>query len=353
MTHSLLMDARVSELAVVCWCIVAAIVAVVRPLGARGRRRVMGGGLVLAVAALATTQLPDAGLGGAARNLMPALFVLAAYWLAGGFFVGPQPRLEQRLLSIDHYLLAPLRLETRPGSGSRWGLEVLEAAYFSVYALLPLGAWTAFAQGGSESVDIYWTVVFLSEASCYIALAWLQTRPPRALEPWAASIRERSFFRQANEVVLSHGSHHMNTLPSGHAAGAVAVALALASLHVPTAPFFGVAAVAICVATVVGRYHFLVDTVAGVAVAVGWWDRQHRRQVAVGAGRSLPVASALGYSSRFVTGARGAAAMRHIHLSVRSWLSGRAPPSHGGGHWFESSTAHHLNDCGGRIYKEA
>ena len=56
MTHSLLMGARVSELAVVCWCIVAAVVAVVRPLGARGRRRVMGGALVLAVAALATTQ---------------------------------------------------------------------------------------------------------------------------------------------------------------------------------------------------------------------------------------------------------------------------------------------------------
>jgi len=114
-------------------------------------------------------------------------------------------------------------------------------------------------------------VVFLSEASCYIALAWLQTRPPRALEPWASSIRERSIFRQANEVVLTHGSHHMNTLPSGHAAGAVAVALALSSLRAPTAPLFGAAAVAICIATVVGRYHFLVDTVAGVAVAVGWW----------------------------------------------------------------------------------
>ena len=303
--------------------------------------------------------------GGAARNVMPALFVLAAYWLAGGYFVAPQPRLEQRL-PVDRPLSCSRRCGSRRVSepGSRWVLEVLEAAYFSVYALLPLGAWAAWAQGGSVSVDVYWTVVFLSEASCYIALAWLQTRPPRALEPWAASLRERSIFRQANEVVLTHGSHHMNTLPSGHAAGAVAVALALWSLQAPTAPLFGVAAVAICVATVVGRYHFLVDTVAGAAVAVGWWwivdgcragsgcaapaPRVSRLAVA-----SLPVGSALGYSSKFVTGARGAAVARHTHLSVRSWLSGRAPPSHGGGHWFESSTAHHPNDCGGRIYKEA
>ena len=27
-------------------------------------------------------------------------------------------------------------------------------------------------------------------------------------------------------------------------------------------------------------------------------------------------------------------------FGVRGWLSGRASPSHGGGHWFESSTAH-------------
>ncbi|AMY10020.1 PAP2 superfamily protein [Luteitalea pratensis] len=271
MTHSLLMGARASELAVVCWCVVAAVVALVRPLDARGRWRVIGGAFVLGMAALATTQLPDRGVTGVARNVAPALLVLGAHWLAGGYFVEPQPRLEQRLLSVDRRLLAPLRLEARLTSGSSWALEVLESAYFSVYALLPLGAWAAWSRGGSVSVDVYWTVVFLSEASCYIALAWLQTRPPRALEPWAGSLRARSKFRHANEAVLAHGSHHMNTIPSGHAAGAVAVALALWSLQAPTAPIFGVVAFAICVATVVGRYHFLVDTVAGAAVAAGWW----------------------------------------------------------------------------------
>ena len=63
----------------------------------------------------------------------------------------------------------------------------------------------------------------------------------------------------------------MNTIPSGHAAGAVAVALALAWLHSPLAPLFGVVAVAICIATVVGRYHFLVDTVAGALVGIAAW----------------------------------------------------------------------------------
>ena len=33
--------------------------------------------------------------------------------------------------------------------------------------------------------------------------------------------------------------------------------------------------------------------------------------------------------------------VRRDENSARGWLSGRASPSHGGGHWFESSTAHH------------
>ena len=271
MTHSLLMDARTSELAVVAWCVVAALVAVVRPIGARGRWRVLGGACVLAIAALATTRLPDAGIAAVGRNLAPALFVLCAYWLSGGFFVAPQPRLEQRLLTMDRMLLAPLRLEQRLTAGSPLLLEILEAAYFSVYALLPLGAWAAWARGDASSVDTYWTIVFLSEASCYVALAWVQTRPPRALEPWAASLRGRSWFRQTNEAILTRGSHHMNTIPSGHAAGAVAVALVTWSLQAPGAWIFGVVAAGICVATVVGRYHFVVDTVAGAAVAAAWW----------------------------------------------------------------------------------
>ena len=150
-------------------------------------------------------------------------------------------------------------------------LTALEVAYLAVSAMLPLGAWAAWHHAGTPGVDRYWSVVFLSEASCYLALAWLQTRPPRLLEPWAAVLSGRSGFRLANETILTYGSHHMNTIPSGHAAGAVAVAVALGWLQSPLTPAFGLVAIAICVATVVGRYHFVVDTVAGAGVAVIWW----------------------------------------------------------------------------------
>jgi membrane-associated phospholipid phosphatase len=271
MSHSFEMMLSRLDLVVVWWCLVAAVVAFVRPLEAAPRRHVLGGASVLGLTALATTWLPATAAGDVVRTLLPALFVLGAYWTAAGYVVAPDTRLEARLLAIDHWALDALRLPHRLTTGPRWVLEGLEAAYLSVYAMLPLGAWAAWVHGRAAAVDRYWTVVFLAEASCYLALAWLPTRPPRDLEPWAAALRTRSLFRHANETVLTHGSHRMNTIPSGHAAGAVAVAVSLAWLHVPLAPVFAVAALAICVATVVGRYHFLVDTLAGALVALAWW----------------------------------------------------------------------------------
>jgi membrane-associated phospholipid phosphatase len=63
----------------------------------------------------------------------------------------------------------------------------------------------------------------------------------------------------------------VNTVPSGHAAGAFSVALALTPGLPVAGGVFLVLAVAITVATVVGRYHYLADSVLGVLVALAVW----------------------------------------------------------------------------------
>ena len=63
----------------------------------------------------------------------------------------------------------------------------------------------------------------------------------------------------------------MNTFPSGHAAGSLAVAFAVIGTLPWTGALLLVLAAAICVACVVGRYHYVVDVVAGAAVALAAW----------------------------------------------------------------------------------
>jgi membrane-associated phospholipid phosphatase len=71
---------------------------------------------------------------------------------------------------------------------------------------------------------------------------------------------------------MKHATTGANTLPSGHAAGSLAVAFGVIET-LPTAGAILLAwAIAISVAAVVTRAHFVADIVTGAALAgVVWW----------------------------------------------------------------------------------
>jgi undecaprenyl-diphosphatase len=71
-----------------------------------------------------------------------------------------------------------------------------------------------------------------------------------------------------NELILRVGSVQVNTFPSGHAAGALATALAVAAVSPAAGWAFGALALGIVAASIVGRYHYMADSIAGLLVAV-------------------------------------------------------------------------------------
>ena len=105
-----------------------------------------------------------------------------------------------------------------------------------------------------------------AELGAFGTLPYLQTRPPWVLE------RLDDGARRASVSFMKHATTGANTLPSGHAAGSLAVALAV----LETLPVAGNAApgaaITISVAAVVTRAHFVVDVVTGAALAGAvWW----------------------------------------------------------------------------------
>jgi membrane-associated phospholipid phosphatase len=220
------------------------------------------------------------------RDAWPLLLLLAGYRLAGLFYSRPQLALEQWLLGVDRRLGldAPEARPSRGGAditsaepGERVWARVtravaagFETAYLGVYVILPLGALTIALAGGAGSLDRYWATVLLSGFVCYGALPWIQTRPPRVVcAPRAAA--DASAVRRLNLAILERGSVGANTLPSGHAATAVAAALAVAAQAPTIGAFFAAVAGLIVIATVTGRYHYAVDSLLGVVVGVAAW----------------------------------------------------------------------------------
>jgi len=211
------------------------------------------------------------GVWAVVRDWQPVAQILIGYELSGLFFQRPMLGAEAWLSRGDRRLFERLRLGAAVARAPRVVLELLEAAYVSVYVVLPLGFGVALALAPGVDVDRYWSVVTLAELSAYAVLPWVQTRPPRALNDQMVIASRHLAVRRLNEFILRHGSVQVNTFPSGHAAGAVATALAVAAISPAAGWAFGVLALGIIAASIVGRYHYAADSVAGVFVALAAW----------------------------------------------------------------------------------
>lgn len=203
--------------------------------------------------------------------IVPLAVLLAGYRLSGLFFVSPMQTIEHRLLAADDRLLRRTGVLGAYAASPRIVHEFFEMAYVLVYPVIPAGV-AALALGGHrDAIPRFWAIVLLAEFLSYGTMPWLQTRPPRALETVGGAVPLVPFVRRLNAAILDRGSIQANTIPSGHAAGAVATALAVADVMPLAGVVFLLFAASIVAATVLGRYHYLVDSVLGVAVAVAAW----------------------------------------------------------------------------------
>jgi len=143
---------------------------------------------------------------------------------------------------------------------------LLEFAYLFCYPMIPAGFLCLYIAGFDREADRFWTAVLLAVFSCYGVLPWLPTRPPRMIEQHSPN--PRSPTKALNLQILNHASIQLNTFPSGHAAAAVATALAVGARLPSAGVAFGLLALGISVGSVVGRYHYAADTLSGALVGI-------------------------------------------------------------------------------------
>jgi membrane-associated phospholipid phosphatase len=196
--------------------------------------------------------------------VLPGVLLLVGYWASGLLWVRPMPRAEAFLASFDAAFGLP-QLATRL---PRLLCDVLEAAYLGVYPLIPVAVFVHLAWSPHADAERFWSVILVTDYVCFAMLPWIQTRPPRAIEPGPPC---RSRVRALNLTLLGRASIGANTVPSGHAAEALAVALLLADAQLTIAISAAGVAVAISAGAVLGRYHYALDVFAGWAVAWGTW----------------------------------------------------------------------------------
>ena len=240
----------------------AILAAVLRGLapGARGRAFAgSGAGLVVTAASVLTSS--NMFLHG---WLLPPLLLLLAYWTSGLLFTAPMPRAEQALFQIDRVLQVRAISSAMP----RWIAELLELSYAAVYVLIPIALILHVRFTAYPDYDRFWTVILVTDYVCFGMLPWIQTRPPRAVEPgdpWPSSLRG------FNLRLLGAASIRVNTFPSGHAAEALAAALLVSNAPSAVVAWMLLNTLAVSMGAVLGRYHYAADAFAAWLVALAVW----------------------------------------------------------------------------------
>jgi membrane-associated phospholipid phosphatase len=234
-----------------------------RGLSGRRRRRILAASAIGVAVAAASAVLEDHAV--LHTWIVPPALLLLGYWTSGALFVEPMPAVERLLQRAD----AALAVRRTAAAVPRIVAELLEGAYLAIYALVPAGLALHLMLGRAPNPDRFWTIVLVTDYVCFGTLAWIQTRPPRALEteePWRAA------GRGVNLRLLGATSVQVNTFPSGHAAEALAVALLVSDTPAGVCTAMVVAALAVSAGAVYGRYHYALDVVAGWIVAISIWS---------------------------------------------------------------------------------
>ena len=230
----------------------------------RGRRitiSAIGVAMCVAIVALARHATP------AARDWAPVVVIFIGYYVSGRFFCRPSEPFERWLMAWDRRLLGDPT--TRFSRWPRPCLAYLEIVYVGTFLVVPAGFAALAWAGRSDLADRYWTIVISGEFGAFAPLSVIQSRPPWALER-PAVLPDRAVHDFAS-LIVERFSIQANTFPSGHAAGSLAVALAVVGTLPWTGAVFMVVALSISIACVVGRYHYVVDVVAGAMLALLIW----------------------------------------------------------------------------------
>lgn len=200
------------------------------------------------------------------RDWLPVVLMLVPYWQTGQFFLGPNEKIQQRLIEIDRWLSKAMPHVAQ--TFGRYTRLSMEWAYMFCYPIVPLGLTVLYAAGLRQSASAFWFVVLVPTYLCYAITPFVPALPPRSIATSQRGAPKPSKSRVFNLWLLKYGSIHAISFPSAHVASSLAVSIVLLRFVPIAGVAFLVISFWIAVAAVAGGYHYAIDVVLGVVVVL-------------------------------------------------------------------------------------
>jgi membrane-associated phospholipid phosphatase len=205
------------------------------------------------------------------RDWLP-LGVLLAAFREMELFLPPHfdYRYEKVWLRWDHLLLFDWHLRQGIESFGKIIPLYLEVCYLLVYGL---GAYciAVLYLCRRPAVNKFYLIYLVGTLAAYALFPYFPSKPPRFVAPNLDPPTITSSARSLNLFLLKKATIHVGVFPSAHVSSAFSCAWAMFAI-LPERKRFGwvllIYAICVSIATIYGRYHYVADVVAGIAVSL-------------------------------------------------------------------------------------
>jgi membrane-associated phospholipid phosphatase len=206
------------------------------------------------------------------RDWLPLVAVILAYremdWFTPAYH---DHHLEATWIVWDRQLLHQFglqRLIELPGPIIAW---ILEFSYLLVYTVGPFSLAVLYCLHKTERSQQFLLLYLVGTLFSYGCFPYFPSEPPRTVYPGADMPTILTWFRKSNLSVVGNYGIHSSVFPSAHVSSAFSAAFGMLRA-LPERRSFGIGLLIygslVAIATVYGRYHYAVDAVAGVGIAV-------------------------------------------------------------------------------------
>jgi membrane-associated phospholipid phosphatase len=148
---------------------------------------------------------------------------------------------------------------------------LLEFCYLVVYAVGPFSLAILYIIGKPERSQRFLVVYLLGTLLAYACFPYFPSEPPRTVYPGTDMPNVVTWFRRSNLLVVGNYGIHSSVFPSAHVSSAFSAAFGMLQA-LPEKKSIGYAlivyAALVAFATIYGRYHYAIDAVAGVGIAI-------------------------------------------------------------------------------------
>jgi membrane-associated phospholipid phosphatase len=210
-----------------------------------------------------------------ARDWIPLALLLPAYWNID-VFAAPRSSyaFEFRWIGLDRLLLSQWHGRAIIESLGPLLPSVLEFSYLILYAVPPLLLGAVYLFSGRKRADQFLFTLFAGTLLAYSLLPLFPSESPRIFFPTQDLPTVMTVFRRANIWLLNACDIRSSVFPSGHVTVAFSCAFAAIGA-IRKKPWIGrlllLFATAVAINTLYGRYHFAIDGLAGLGIAVLGW----------------------------------------------------------------------------------